>query len=243
MCKQIVLSATYGQSSKADSALRERDPKNELLARGPSTRLAAEMVRDTALAASGLLSSEVGGLPASPYQPPNLWTEANSMSPSYQQSVGDGLYRRSVFTVMKRTAPPPNMVAFDVPAREVCTTHRSPTNTPIQALVLLNDVQFVEACRVLAQRMLQEGGEDDEEQVRYAFVRLSGRQPTDQELSRLVDAYNDQRRIFAERPQDAEAFLSLGSQLASKHLNSIDLAAATVVTQIILSLDATVWKR
>jgi hypothetical protein len=243
MCKQIVLSETYGQSSKATSALRDRDPQNELLARGPSARLSAEMVRDMALAASGLLSPEVGGPPASPYQPANLWTESNSMSPAYQQSVGDGLYRRSVYTVLKRTAPHPNMVAFDVPAREVCTARRSPTNTPIQALVLLNDVQFVEACRVLAQRMLQEGGESDEAQVRHAFVRLAGRPPTDQEISRLVEAYNDQRRFFAEQPQNAEAFLSLGNQSFSKKLHSTDLAAATVVAQIILNLDVVVWKR
>lgn len=243
LCKQIVLSATYGQSSQADAALRERDPHNELLARGPSARLSAEMVRDLALAASGLLSPQIGGPPASPYQPANLWTESNSMSPAYQQSVGEGLYRRSVYTVIKRTAPAPNMLAFDTPTREVCTTRRSPTNTPIQALVLLNDVQFVEACRVLAARMLQDGGASDDEQIRYAFLRLAGRMPTDREASRLADAYREQRRLFAEDAEGAKAFLSLGSQPLPENLNPTELAAATVVTQIILNLDATVWKR
>ena len=136
--------------------MRERDPENQLLARGPSHRLSAEQIRDVALAASGLLDRRMGGPPVSPYQPGgDLWREANTMSPAYQQSTGRDLYRRSLYSVWKRTTPLPNMLAFDAPSREVCTVSRGRTNTPLQALVLLNDVQFVEAARALATNVTQ----------------------------------------------------------------------------------------
>ena len=145
---QIVLSATYRQDSRCAPELRERDPENQLLARGPSRRFRPKQIRDVALAASGLLDRRMGGPPVSPYQPGgDLWREANTMSPAYQQSTGKDLYRRSLYSVWKRTAPLPNMLAFDAATREVCTVARGRTNTPLQALVLLNDVQFVEAAR------------------------------------------------------------------------------------------------
>src|SRR4029078_9863836 len=148
LCDTTVLSTTYQQDSRCSQELRERDPENQLLARGPSRRLSAEQIRDVALAGSGLLDRRIGGPPVSPYQPGgDLWREANTMSPAYQQSTGRDLYRRSLYSVWKRTAPRPNMIAFDAQSREVCTVTRSRTNTPLQARVLLNDVQFVEAPR------------------------------------------------------------------------------------------------
>ncbi|MEM1063068.1 MAG: DUF1553 domain-containing protein, partial [Planctomycetota bacterium] len=151
LCRQIVLSATYRQDSRATEDLLIADPENRLLARGPAYRLGAEQIRDLALAVAGRLDGRLGGAPVSPYQPgKDLWTESNTMSQSYRQSVGEALYRRSLYSVWKRTAPLPNMVAFDAQSREVCTVDRPRTNTPLQALGLLNDVQFVEASRLLA---------------------------------------------------------------------------------------------
>ncbi|MBI3720926.1 MAG: DUF1553 domain-containing protein, partial [Fimbriimonas ginsengisoli] len=182
MLRRLVLSATYRQNSALTPRLRERDPENRLWARGPSHRLPAEMIRDTALAASGLLDEDLGGPPVSPYQPGDLWRESNSMSPAYHQSLGTALYRRSLYTVWKRTAPMPNMVAFDAPSREVCVVKRSNTGTPQQAYVLLNDPQFVEAARVLAERMMREGGAQPEPRIQFAFQRLTGRAPDKREL-------------------------------------------------------------
>ena len=248
LCKTITLSATYRQSSTANRILRERDPENTLLARGPSRRLSAEMIRDTALSASGLLNRDLSGPPVSPYQPAGLWREANSMSPAYEQSVGRALYRRSIYTVSKRTAPTPNMVAFDATAREVCSARRQSTNTPIQALVLLNDIQFVESSRVLAEQMLLAGETSDQQRIRYAFVRLTGREPTNMEIALLAGHYAAQRNLFKQQPDSAQKLTALGSKPISSgssanQLDSIELAAATVVAQTILNLDATVWKR
>ena len=157
-----------------------------LLARGPSQRLPAEMIRDTALAASGLLNDQRGGPPASPYMPGDLWREANSMSPAYHQSVAGDLYRRSLYTVIKRTAPMPDMTAFDAPSREVCVLKRLPTGTPQQAFVLLNDTQFVEAARVLAERTLEVNAVAPISRQHasncLAFRRLTGRYPDAREL-------------------------------------------------------------
>lgn len=242
LCKQITLSATYRQSSLTPSELRERDPRNRLLARGPSGRLSAEMIRDTALAASGLLNRQIGGPPVSPYQPPNLWKESNSMSPAYKQSVGTSLYRRSLYTVVKRTAPSPNMVAFDLPSRETCTARRATTNTPLSALVLLNDVQYVEACRVLAEHMLMETS-NPSDQIQYAFLRLVGRKATDKEMAILHATHNEQKALFAEHPCQAEQLVVIGDSPVAAGVDPVELAAATVVAQTILNLDATVWKR
>ena len=145
LCKKIMLSSTYRQRSFATPKLRERDPDNLLYARGPSRRLSAEMLRDAALATGGLLVAQLGGPPVKPYQPPGLWKGQNAFLPEYVPDKGDGLYRRSLYTFWRRTSPPPNMLAFDVPGREVCVVRRQSTSTPLQPLVLLNDPQFVEA--------------------------------------------------------------------------------------------------
>jgi hypothetical protein len=244
LCRQIVLSATYRQDSRLRPELRAIDPENELLARGPSRRLSAEQIRDVALAASGLMVRRMGGPPVSPYQPgEDLWREANEMSPPYRQSTGKGLHRRSLYSVWKRTAPLPNMLAFDAVTREVCTVSRSRTNTPLQALVLLNDVQFVEAARALAETVAHELP-DTESQIREAFLRCTGRQPDAREAELLGQVYNEQRALFADNAvQDATKFIRIGQSAADNGLAAVDLAALTATCQVILNLDATIYER
>jgi hypothetical protein len=241
--KKIVLSATYRQASAQRPGLRERDPENHLLARGPSYRLSAETIRDAALAACGLLDERLGGAPVSPYQPGDLWRENNTMSPAFRQSVGTDLYRRSLYTVVKRTAPMPNMLAFDAGSRETCIARRQATNTPLQAFVLLNDPQFVEAARVLAEKTLKEGGASDIERVRYAFRRLATREPNAEESRLLVALYAEQRAVFTKDTDAAAKLIKVGESKADASLTPAELAATTVVVQAILNLDATIWKR
>lgn len=243
LCKQIVLSATYRQASTLTPKLAEIDPENRLLARGPAFRLSAEQIRDLALHASGLLSDEQGGAPVSPYQPGgDLWRESNGMSPPYRQSVGKGLYRRSLYSVWKRTAPLPNMMAFDASTREVCSVYRSRTNTPLQALVLLNDIQFVEAARVLAESVYPDAT-DDEVRISTAFARFASRPPDDFELKTLIELLRDERSFYQEHPEQAQQFLQVGEATVESPIPASDLAAFTIVCQAILNLDATVWKR
>jgi hypothetical protein len=244
LCRTIALSATYRQDSRCEPGLRERDPENELLARGPGRRLSAEEIRDVGLAASGLLDRRMGGPPVSPYQPGgDLWREANTMSPAYQQSTGRDLYRRSLYSVWKRTTPLPNMLAFDAPSREVCTVARSRTNTPLQALVLLNDVQFVEAARALAVAVTKSNRQLPE-QIDDAFLRLTGRHPDVTERNLLTDVYNEQLALFADKSQqDAAAFTKLGETKFDPKTNSAHVAALAVTCQTILNLDATIFER
>lgn len=240
LCKQIVLSSTYRQSSRASRKLLENDPENILLARGPAYRLDAEQIRDTALAASGLLVDKQGGPPVSPYQPGgDLWRESNSMSPAFRRGKGEALYRRSIYSVWKRTAPFPNMLAFDATSREVCTVKRSRTNTPLQALVLLNDTQFVEACRALAEKHLTTDGLD----TASTFVSLTGRQPNSEESKILTSLYDEQFDHFSQDKEAAQKLISTGDSNPSTSHPPAQLAAATVVVQTIFNLDATIWKR
>ncbi|TWT68535.1 Planctomycete cytochrome C [Crateriforma conspicua] len=242
LCRQIVLSATYCQDSVPGEKTIEVDPENRLLSRGPAHRYSGEQIRDLALAASGLMDRQLGGPPVSPYQPgKDLWKESNGMSPPYQQSVGESLYRRSLYSVWKRTVPLPNMMAFDATTREVCTVVRSRTNTPLQALVLLNDVQFVEASRVLAQDVL--GAEDSGDAVAAAFLRLAGRDADQEELQLLMTLLDDERRHYADHPKAAEQLISIGDSAVDATADPIELAAMTTVCQAILNLDATIWKR
>ena len=242
-CRNVVLSATYRQDSVASPAILDVDPTNRLLARGPAHRLTAEQIRDLALAASGLLNAEVGGPPVSPYQPgEDLWRESNGMSPSYQQSVGKSLYRRSLYSVWKRTAPLPNMIAFDATPREVCNVKRARTNTPLQALVLLNDVQFLEASRRLAERVLQ-SAEGDEERIKVAFVALASRSPDDRELATLRSLLLEEREWFRSHNREAEQMVRHGESDLQSDRDLRDLAAMMTICQTILNLDATIWKR
>jgi hypothetical protein len=182
MQRLIVTSATYRQSSRTTAALIEKDPENRLLARGPRIRLQAELIRDTALAASGLLNDKVGGPSVTPYQPKGIWEELafgdGFSGQAYEQSHGPDLYRRGMYTLWKRTAPPASLGTFDAPDREKCTARRAQTNTPLQALVLLNDPTYVEASRALAQRALLEAAKDPNARITYAFRLAAARMPT-----------------------------------------------------------------
>ena len=243
LCRQIALSATFRQNSATSQEQVTSDPENRLLARGPSFRLSAEQIRDLALTASGLINEKSGGPPVSPYQAGgDLWKESNAMSPSYRQSVGKSLYRRSLYSIWKRTAPLPNMMAFDATSREVCSVSRSRTNTPLQALVLLNDVQIIEASRQLALKAL-DAHADEEEQIRMAFLALTSTQPTEYESSVLKRLLHEELEYYRDQPEDALAIIEVGeSAVDSSHPND-QLAAMTMTCLSIMNLDATVWSR
>lgn len=241
LCDQIALSASYRQDSVVSSELSEDDPENRWLARGPGYRLSAEQIRDLALATSGRLNPKKGGPPVSPYQAgDDLWKESNSMSPAYKQSVGKDLYRRSLYSVWKRTAPLPNMMAFDTDLREVCTVKRARTNTPLQALVLLNDEQFVEAARSLAERAMKRPAA---ERIAWAFRELAGRRPDAAEQEILARLLAGETTHYEANPGEAGKLILAGESTPDASFEPAELAAMTVVCQAILNLDATIWKR
>jgi len=243
LCRKIVLSATYRQSSiPRDPNLFESDPNNQWLSHGPKHRLSAEQVRDTALAASGLLVKSIGGPSVMPYQPAGLWEEAGT-GKSYTQATGDGLYRRSLYTFWRRTSPPPSMLTFDATTRETCTAKRDLTTTPLQALVLLNDPQFVEASRVLAQKLIIENGGDLPGRWTELFLRLISRPPSEKEILIVSELYQEQLVYFQGDPASAEAFLKVGESKPSEEISLTDLAATAVVVDAILSYDETQMKR
>ncbi len=246
MQRLIVTSATYRQSSKVTPELLEKDPENRLLARGPRFRLPAEMVRDNALAASGLLNRELGGPSVFPYQPKGLWEEMafgdGFSAQSYPQSKGKDLYRRSMYTFWKRTVPPPSLVTFDAPDREKCTARRLLTNTPLQALVLMNDPTYVEAARALAQRALIEGGKDDQSRITYAFRLATARKPSAEEVRLLERLYVGQLAHHHRDKKAAIDLLVVGGSRSDAKLKSAELAAWTTVASAILNLDETITK-
>jgi hypothetical protein len=242
LLKKIAMSATYRQSSKAGAELLARDPDNQLLARGPARRLTAEMLRDQALAVSGLLVEKIGGPSVRPYQPPGLWEIAMG-NPKYEQSHGDDLHRRSLYTFWKRTVPPPAMIAFDAPERNVCVVRRQSTSTPLQALGLLNDTQVVEAARLLSERMLKEGGASPAEQINWAFRLVTSRHPTPKELAVLGQLFQEQHDLFARDQQAAAQLLAVGEQPNDPSLSPVDLAAGTVLAEALLNHDEAVMTR
>jgi len=241
MIKLIVMSATYRQSSVPSLELLEKDPENRLYARGPKARLTAEMIRDNALYVSGLLVDKVGGSSVKPYQPAGLWKEKSGRT--YEHDKGDGLYRRSLYTFWKRTSPPPSLMIFDAAKRDVCVVKRRETNTPMQALLLLNDTQFVEASLFLGQRMLKEGGETLLEQIQFVFRLTTGRRPTEKEIEILKKLYQQQRRIFEANPDQAEKLLATGEKERDLSLPSTQVATATTVASAMLNFDDTITKR
>ena len=247
MQRLIVTSATYRQSSKVTSALLEKDPENRLLARGPRGRLTAETIRDTALAASGLLNDAVGGPSVFPYQPKGIWEELafgdGFSAQAYRQSHGSDLYRRGMYTFWKRTAPPASLATFDAPDREKCTARRAQTNTPLQALVLLNDPTFVEASRALAQRTMLEGGRDARTRIRYAFRLATSRLPTGQELGVLRTLLDGRLKAFRQDRQAALKLLGVGESPRDRRLDAAELAAYTTVTSVIFNLDEAISKQ
>lgn len=240
--KLIVMSATYRQSSQAGQELLARDPENRLLARGPKHRLAAEQIRDAALAASGLLNTTIGGPSVKPYQPPGVWEESGT-GKTYVQDHGDKLYRRSLYTFWRRTAPPPAMLTFDATTREVCTAKREITTTPLQALVLLNDTQFVEAARVLAAQLARKHPSDLDARGVDAFRILIGRPPDDRERDILHQLLAEQRAVFARDPAAAARLLATGEAPRDASLPADDLAATTVLVSTVMNTDEFVVER
>lgn len=209
--KQIVMSATYRASSRVTPELLELDPQNRLLARGPRFRLAAELIRDHALATSGLLVRDIGGPSVRPYQPPGLWDDVvYGNAPRFQQDHGEKLYRRSLYTYWKRSVPPPNLQALDAPSREACTLRRSRTNTPQAALVLMNDPTFVEAARVLAPRALREAPATPAGRLDFLFRTILGRPPQGQEAERVLAAWRDLKSSYEKDPRQARELLGVG---------------------------------
>ena len=238
MIKRIVLSETYKQSSVASASLRELDPENRLLARGPSTRLSAEMMRDNALAAAGLLNPAIGGRSVKPYQPSGLW-EINSAT--YKPDSTDAVYRRSLYIVAKRTVPYPTLATFDASERSSCLSRRQKTNTPLQALVLLNDPTYVEVAKVLGEKMSR--CKTPEEGIRYAYRRLSGRTPSEKELALLKTLLQREIEKFRTQPEKTRGWLNTGLYKMDSTLDKSLLAANTVVASTILNSDAVITKR
>lgn len=239
--KQIVMSAAYRQSSKVTPELLQRDPENRLLARGPRIRLSAEMIRDQALFASGLLVEQLGGPSVLPYQPEGLWKDLTGTD--FTPEHGASLYRRSLYTFWKRTVAPPGMVMFDAPTREACTVRETRTNTPLQALNLMNDVTYVETARVLAQRAWHEGGTTPASRLSRAFQLVLSRQPLPKEQELLVRAWDYHHDRFLKTPAAAQAYAKQGETPAATDIPPAELAAYSVVTQLLLNLDEAVTKQ
>ena len=246
MLRLMVTSATYRQDSRVSEELLERDPENKLLARGPRFRLDAEVIRDQALAVSGLLTGDVGGPSVSPFQPAGLWREvsygAGFTAQTFQQSEGEDNYRRSMYTFWKRQAPPPNMMLFDAPNRETCTVRRERTNTPLQALALMNDPQFVEAARALGERMMREGGETPNQRIAFAFELATSRAPAETEMAVMRQVFDANLREFEADGKAAEALLGVGNFPRDPSLPIPEAAAYTTVANLILNLDETITK-
>lgn len=238
----IVTSATFRQSSQTTRELVERDPDNLLLARGPKQRLLAEQIRDSALAASGLLNRTLGGLSVKPYQPAGLW-EQSGTGKTYAQDKGDKLYRRSLYTFWRRTAPPPSMLTFDAVTREVCTAKRETTATPLQALVLLNDPQFVEAARVLGERLLKAHPENLQARIHGAFRSLTGRLPDEKETAVLRRLFDEQLSFYAKESGTAEKLLAIGESQWDESLPRAEFAATTMLVSAIMNFDEFVVQR
>lgn len=243
MQKLIVTSATYRQSSKIERNAQDLDPDNRLYARGPSYRMSAEQIRDNALASSGLLTRRVGGKSGYPYQPAGLWEAlATRNEVTYRQQHGDSLYRRSLYTIWKRSSPPPMMLNFDAAERHFCITKRQKTSTPLQALVVMNDPQFVEASRVLAQHMLKNGKSIDE-QIDYAFTALTSRLPDPKEKTVLKELYDEELKDFSHNPKRMKSILAVGEYPLDKTLNPAQLAAGTIVASTVMNFDEFLIKR
>ncbi len=239
--KVIVTSATYRQSSNARPLLAEKDPDNRLLARGPRFRLPAQTVRDQALAIAGLLVDDVGGPSVRPYQPPGLWKELAGQE--YRRDEGDNLYRRSLYTFWKRTAAPPAMVTFDSALRDTCNVRQTRTNTPLQALNLMNDVTYVEASRLLAERMITEGGATPRERVSFGYRLATAREPTAEEMQVLVEGFHHHFDRYQTDRTAALKLVSEGEYPRNQALEVAELASYATLASLILNLDETITKQ
>jgi hypothetical protein len=244
MLKFLVTSRAYRQSSVTTPDLVARDPENRLLARGPRFRLRGELVRDQALAAAGLLAPALGGPSVRPYMPEGVWDETSRYGDlrGYKADMGEGLYRRTMYTIWKRTGAPPTMLLFDAPNREVCTPKRSRTNTPLQALALLNEVTFVEAARALAERMIREGGTTAGERLATGYRLASARRPDAETVAILQKGLEKRLAEFAAAPESAKAYITHGASRPDAAIDPVELAAYTVTANILLNLDRVITR-
>lgn len=240
------MSHTYRQASFCPEELRETDPENKYLARSPSYRWPAEMIRDNALKASSLLVEEIGGPSVKPYQPEGLWKEvlmASSKLAKYEPDTGKNLYRRSLYTFSRRFAPNPFMINFDATSREICTIRRNVTSTPLQALTLLNDPQFVEASRVLSELVQKEFPDSVENQIKLAFRRSTGLRPNKDQLDILNAHYQKSLQQLMAAPKKIDSILSVGKQPFDMELSKEKTAAMTLVVSTIFNFDESYTKR
>ncbi len=240
LLRLIVTSATYRQSSSMTRRQWLRDPHNRLLARASRFRLPAELIRDGALAAGGLLVERIGGPSVKPYQPAGLWKETSNRP--YVQDSGAALYRRSLYTYWKRSVPPPNLFALDAPTRETCITRRQRTNTPLMALVLMNDPTFVEAARALAVRAAVRDAADDVARVEWLFTAVTARRPGPEEVETLVRLIADQRTRFRGRPEAAKQLLSVGQSPIDERVDVVEQAAWTALASVLLNTDEAITR-
>ncbi len=242
LLREMVTSSTYRQSSGGTAELFRLDPENKLLARGPRFRMSAELLRDQALAASGLLTGKLGGPSVRPYQPEGLWKDLVSAHVEYDQSHGADLYRRSMYTFWRRTVPPPAMTAIDAPNRELCTVRRPRTNTPLQALALMNDPTYVEAGRALAERVLRESPRDAAARLDLMFRLVLARKASDREMDALQRNLGDYQQRYAAKPADAKLLLSVGESKLGEGLPAEEVAPYAAIAMILLNLDEAVTK-
>ncbi|MFN5580582.1 MAG: DUF1553 domain-containing protein, partial [Akkermansiaceae bacterium] len=234
MIKRILMSATFQQSSASSLKKQEIDPKNQLLARGPSYRLSAEAIRDQALLASGLLVERLGGPSVKPWQPDGVWSESGASGGEYKPDTGEGRYRRSLYTYRKRTAPPPGLLTLDAGSREICQPRRLATNTPLQPLLFLNDQGFFECAKSLAKRVIKEQASGPDPQIQHAFLWLTSRQPAAEEMTILRNLYAQQLAHFT---ADIAAAKSICGE------ENPALAAMTLVCSTLITSDAALTNR
>jgi len=233
----IVTSATYKQSSRVSAELVKRDPENKLYARGPRVRLDAETIRDNALAVSGLLSRKMGGPPVMPPQPPGVWTVTGVVDNTYRTSIGEDRYRRGLYTIWRRSSPYPSMAAFDAPDRASCIVKRPRTNTPLQALTLLNDPVYVEAALALAKRIHDDGGKTTEERIRFGFRLCLSREPVSREVELLTKIHDQSLTRYQANPATARTLVQ-----NAKGLDPVQWAAWFQVATVLLNLDEAITK-
>jgi hypothetical protein len=245
MQRLIVTSAAYRQNSIASPELRERDPENRRIARGPRVRLSAEMIRDQALLISGLLSTKMGGPSVKSYQPAGLWEQLSAFQGRklFERSTGEDLWRRSVYSYWKRTVPPPSLTIFDAPTREACVVRRQVSSTPLQALALLNDEMYVETARKFAERIIKEGGASVSQRLAWALRAATSRPATDAELRVLEEGLNRRLTQYRADAASAERLLSAGESPRDRSIGAAELAAYTTTASVILNLDEVITRQ